>query len=300
MSASRASTSAVSLPLLGQGEFTEVGAAGPSTGVLAASWLDGGVVFDQRRWRCREAELQWTAPAHLIVATCHGGTRRTRVTAGDAPPHDGIDRPGMVSFVPAGTPRHALYEQADLVYAALWVDPALACLGGGTAMPAVARINVRDSLLPALLASLQVDLVAGHALDDLYMEHLAALCLSRAGVLKAAPKPAHARLSTMTLRRIEGHIDTHLGGEITLAALAAVAGIGADSFARRFKATTGLAPYAFVLERRMRRAEEELARSDLPIANLSARLGFASQSHFTATFQRRRGTTPQAYRAAFS
>lgn len=301
MSASRVSNSAASLPLLGQGRLIEVDAGGPAPGTLSTSWLDGRIVFDQRRWRCREAELKWTAPAHLIVATCHGGTRRTRVTAGDAPAHEGADRPGMVSFVPAGTPRHAIYEQADLVYAALWVDPELTCLCGGSGVAqAAARINVQDSVLPALLASLQGDLAAGHALDGLYMEHLAALCMSRAGLLKAAPRQAHARLSTMTLRRVEDHIDAHLGGEITLGALAAVAGIGADSFARRFKATTGLAPYAFVLERRIRRAEEELARSDLPIANLAARLGFASQSHFTATFQRRRRTTPQAYRAAFS
>lgn len=286
--------------MLGQGRLVERGAT-PATDAVSGSWLDGRIIFDQRRWRCSEAELNWVAPAHLIVATCHGGTRRTKVTAGGAQPHEGADRPGMVSIVPAGTPRHGIYEGADLVYAALWIDPELAFPGSGSLLQGGARTNTQDPLLPAVLASLRADLAAGFSHDALYVEHLAALCLSRASLLEAAPTPtAHAKLSPMTLRRVEEHIDAYLGGEITLGALAAVAGMGADSFARRFKATTGLAPYAFVLERRMQRAEAELARSDLPIANLAARLGFASQSHFAAAFRRRRGTTPQAYRAAFS
>ncbi|WP_164985394.1 MULTISPECIES: helix-turn-helix transcriptional regulator [unclassified Bosea (in: a-proteobacteria)] len=286
--------------MLGQGRLVERGAT-PATGAVSASWLDGRIIFDQRRWRCSEAELNWVAPAHLIVATCHGGTRRTKVTAGGARPHEGADRPGMVSIVPAGTPRHGIYEGADLVYAALWIDPELAFPGSGLPLQGGARTNAQDPLLPAVLASLRADLAAGFSHDALYVEHLALLCLKRAGLIEAPPPPTtYARLSPVTLRRIEEYIDAHIGGTITLGALASVAGIGTDSFARRFKATTGLAPYAFVLELRMQRAEAELARSNLPIANLAARLGFASQSHFTAAFRRRRGTTPQAYRAAFS
>ena len=84
--------------------------------------------------------------------------------------------------------------------------------------------------------------------------------------------------------------------EITLAELARLAGMGQDSFARRFRATTGLAPYAYVIEQRMRRAEELLAKGDLDLARIACALGFSSQSHFTTTFRRQRGLTPLAYR----
>lgn len=72
-----------------------------------------------------------------------------------------------------------------------------------------------------------------------------------------------------------------------------------DSFARRFKATTGLAPYAFVVERRLRRAEILLAKPEMALAAIAMSLGFSSQSHFTTTFRKLRGTTPHAYRRRF-
>jgi AraC family transcriptional regulator len=57
-----------------------------------------------------------------------------------------------------------------------------------------------------------------------------------------------------------------------------------------------VAPYAFVLEERIRRAEALLADAALPIGIIAIRLGFSSQSHFTATFRRLRGISPRAYR----
>lgn len=111
------------LPLLGHGEIEQIDACA-ETQSLYATWHEGSVVFDQRRWRCRRAELQWVAPAHLIVVTRHGGTKRTRVEIEGGAAHDGADRPGVVSFIPAGTARQASYDRPDLIYAALWVDPA--------------------------------------------------------------------------------------------------------------------------------------------------------------------------------
>lgn len=294
-------SSELQLPLLGQGEVDQVEPFA-ETQSLRAGWLGGGVVFDHRRWRCRQAELRWVAPSHLIVVTSHGGTRRTRIETDDGASHDGADCPGVVSFIPAGTPRWAFYDQPDLTYTALWIDPALECASSSQKLPASVHLNARDSLLPALLGSLQADLVAGLSVEPLYVEHLIGLCLQRVAVLgaHAAPPPRHSKLSRVTMSRLEQFIDDHLGAVITLGALASVAGIGADSFARRFKATTGMSPYAFVLERRVQRAEGELARSTVPIADLAVRLGFANQSHFTSSFRRRRGTTPHAFRLAFA
>ncbi|SOZ50749.1 hypothetical protein CBM2615_A170021 [Cupriavidus taiwanensis] len=38
-----------------------------------------------------------------------------------------------------------------------------------------------------------------------------------------------------------------------------------DTFARRFKAQTGMAPYAYVIDRRVRRAQSLLRGSALPM-----------------------------------
>ena len=85
----------------------------------------------------------------------------------------------------------------------------------------------------------------------------------------------------------------------TSSRLAALLDMPIDRFARRFKATTGLAPYAYVIARRVRRAEVLLQTTDRDIATIALALGFSSQSHFTTAFRQATGGTPAAYRAQF-
>ncbi|TJW39171.1 MAG: helix-turn-helix transcriptional regulator, partial [Mesorhizobium sp.] len=61
------------------------------------------------------------------------------------------------------------------------------------------------------------------------------------------PSVRHGRLSRRALGRVRAYIDAHMNADISLSELAAVADMAVDSFARRFKATTGLAPYAYVI-----------------------------------------------------
>ncbi len=246
--------------------------------------------------------MRWSAPAHLLVLTRAGGTGRTLITPDGGPPHEGRDRAGVLSFVPATMARDAVYHDARLSYVALWIDPDFVGAIAAGALPQRALINRGDPLLAALLGSLGEDLTAGVELEDIHIEHIVWLCVRRLHSLQQPQRETgvHGRLSAAMLKRVESYIDAHLSANLRLSDLANVAGLAPDSFARRFKATTGLSPYAFILDRRMSRAEAALAGSSLPIAHLAAQLGFASQSHFTAMFRRRRGATPQAYRQSFS
>lgn len=81
----------------------------------------------------------------------------------------------------------------------------------------------------------------------------------------------------------------------SLAELARTAGLSRFHFARVFQASVGLSPHAYLLSVRIRRAKV-LLLEDEPLAQLALRLGFASQSHFTQTFRRQVGVTPQRYR----
>jgi AraC family transcriptional regulator len=49
-------------------------------------------------------------------------------------------------------------------------------------------------------------------------------------------------------------------------------------------------------EQRIGRAKKLLTDTDLPIADIALRTGFASQSHFTTTFRKFVWTTPKAFR----
>lgn len=283
-------------PMIGEGEL-RVTRETPSEPPDTCSWLDGAIVFDHRRWCCQEAELTWTAPSHLIVLTHTGKTARTRISCSGELAYDGRDRPGALSFIPAGVERSGSYSEADLVYSALWLDHArFKHERSAETLPLF--VNRADTVIAALLTALYQDVAFGGKPDTAYVEHLAAIAMHRVMSLDGA-KPranAHSALGKVALRRVQEYIEERLDGEIRLTDLAAIADMEVDSFARRFRATTGMAPYAFVIERRIHRAEQLLADSAHELALIAARLGFSSQSHFTTAFKRQRGLTPRAYR----
>jgi AraC family transcriptional regulator len=262
-----------------------------------ASWFGSRVLFDRRRWVCREVEMRWSAPRHLLVVTDAGRTAGTRIQADGRLLFDGPDRPGVFTFVPAGAERTGVYRDADLSYSALWIDPAWDRAGRLADLPIL--VNRSDAVIGTLIGALQAEIALGCRPEATYVEHLLALLGFRLAALDHAPPPLsrHGRLGRRTLARVRDHVAAHIADEISLTGMAEAAGMGPDSFARRFKATTGMAPYAFVLEERIRRAEALLADATLSIGTIAVRLGFSSQSHFTATFRRLRGISPRDHRA---
>ncbi|WP_020186477.1 AraC family transcriptional regulator [Methylopila sp. 73B] len=99
------------------------------------------------------------------------------------------------------------------------------------------------------------------------------------------------------MARVVDHVEDHLGEDIALADLAGLLDMPVDRFARRFRAAMGVAPYAYVLERRVRRAERLLGERRGSLAEIALACGFSSQSHFATAFRERTGRTPGAYRA---
>jgi AraC family transcriptional regulator len=101
------------------------------------------------------------------------------------------------------------------------------------------------------------------------------------------------------LRRVTEYITTHLGEDLTLARLGAVACMSPYHFARLFQRSTGLPPHRFVVRARVDHAAVLLAAPVVRIAEISRALGFCSPSHFSAVFRRIMGVTPRTYRAAY-
>lgn len=104
------------------------------------------------------------------------------------------------------------------------------------------------------------------------------------------------RLTAAQRKRIVEYIDGRLHETIDLASLADCLVLGVWSFARRFRNTFGCAPYAFVVERRIARAQQLLSQGELAIKEVAAACGFADQAHLTRTFKARLGVTPGDYR----
>jgi AraC family transcriptional regulator len=103
------------------------------------------------------------------------------------------------------------------------------------------------------------------------------------------------------LRKAIEFINENLDQEqtVALAAVAEVAQMSYFHFSRAFKQSTGVSPNVYMTERRIERAKKLLSETDLPIADIALRTGFASQSHFTTTFRKLVWTTPKAFRGRF-
>ena len=87
-----------------------------------------------------------------------------------------------------------------------------------------------------------------------------------------------------------------LAGDLSLAELAREANLSPHHFARLFKESTGLPPHRYVVGRRVERAKGLLAGTDLPIADVSRRAGFATQAQLNHHLKRLLGLTPAAFR----
>jgi AraC family transcriptional regulator len=114
--------------------------------------------------------------------------------------------------------------------------------------------------------------------------------------------PSEARqiagLAAWQLRIAKEYLEDDYAHEVRLASLAQLTGLSQSWFARRFKASTGIAPYTWALQLRVSRAKEFLLKNDQPISAIAIEVGFADQSHFTKAFKRFTGATPRSWRKA--
>jgi AraC-like DNA-binding protein len=112
----------------------------------------------------------------------------------------------------------------------------------------------------------------------------------------AAEQEQRGGLPVRMLRRIEEYIDVHLEKDLSVEALASQFGISPSYFARSFRSSVGLAPHAYVMRRRILHAQELLASTELPLADIALTTGFADQSHFCRRFRAMTGVPPRTFR----
>jgi len=96
--------------------------------------------------------------------------------------------------------------------------------------------------------------------------------------------------------RVIEYINEHLGDELNLVELSKIAKLSPHHFATAFRASTGISPHRYVIERRIDRARDLLRQKDKTISEIALAAGFSSQSHLTANFHRTTGVTPRKFR----
>ena len=105
-------------------------------------------------------------------------------------------------------------------------------------------------------------------------------------------------LTRWQARRALDFIEDRLGEEVSLAELAAEAGLSERYFCTAFRKTIGIPPYRYLLERRIACAKTLLqTERSLRITDIAMAVGFQTSTHFATTFRNITGVSPSLFRA---
>lgn len=208
-----------------------------------------------------------------------------------------------ITLQPRGTPNHFLARER-IHFAELFLgDTLLDRASDELEQPALSR-RLRDDLVfmpdPALHQRTH-DYVR-RALDRrdppsaIEMEGRALLVLDSIFRLHARGAGNPGGLAAWQLRRACDCIEDNLAREVTLSELAALTRLSVFHFARAFKASMGMPPHRWQVERRIQRARELLEGTDQPIITIASAVGYLDPSHFATVFRRHVGVPPSEYR----
>jgi len=110
---------------------------------------------------------------------------------------------------------------------------------------------------------------------------------------------ARGGLPPRALRRVREYVIAHIEENISIQALASMVGLSRFHFTRAFKQSEGVTPHRYLLQCRVKRAQELLAATELPLSEIALAAGFSDQSHCSRRFRELVGITPSRYRWSF-
>jgi AraC-like DNA-binding protein len=98
------------------------------------------------------------------------------------------------------------------------------------------------------------------------------------------------------LARLLATVEANLSKDWTVESMAERAGLSTSRLHAVFQENLGKSPRAWLTELRLERVCRLLSSTDLPIAELAYRIGYADQSALTRAMRKATGMTPAAYR----
>jgi AraC-like DNA-binding protein len=158
-------------------------------------------------------------------------------------------------------------------------------------MRATLHLIASEAATEGLGGALMLDRLA----HVLFLQALRAYARERAPAGKEAPGLLPALLDPQVgpaLRLM--HED--LARDWTVASLATAVTMSRSSFALRFRATVGVAPWEYLTRLRMHAAGQLLRDSDQTVSAVATAVGYASETSFSTAFRRVMSTSPHAFR----
>ncbi len=257
-----------------------------------------------RRWRGISPDIDQAALDHHFISIHLGGAKRLhRRGEGSAAERD--VGPGAYSVVPAGA-AFRWQTEGPIDFAHFYFDPkivdnvvAAAFDRNPSFVGMEETLGESDPLIEALALGL-LEEVEGDDSQQAYIDDMLHLLLCRvlrlhSNVRRSAPLARHV-LAPFRLRRSLDFIEANLARQIGVEDIAAASGVSRFHFSRAFRETTGSAPYAFLLGRRLAVAKMLLINGAQPLAEVAAQSGFTSLSQFSRMFKRETGICPSSFR----
>lgn len=105
-------------------------------------------------------------------------------------------------------------------------------------------------------------------------------------------------LAPWQIRCVSTHIEGHLSESIQCEDLSNLVNLSLSHFMRAFRDSFGCPPHAYLMKRRMERAQGLMLTTDTALGAIALECGLADQSHLSRLFQRFVGESPAAWRRA--
>lgn len=223
-----------------------------------------------------------------------GATRRDIYTA-----------PGLIGLLESGFEadrmgwRGTPCDRLVLTFPAATVNRLLS--GNGRSFDPPTLCGFTNDRVTNLVHALWDDASSGSPHGALYVQGLA---LALVGLI-AAEYPAtqlraascSTRFNSLQQSLLHDYVMAHIAENLCIERMASQVAMSPDHFARVFKATFRQSPHTYVVEQRLEVARSALRQTPMkPIAEIASAVGFSSQSHFTAAFRHKTGTTPARWR----
>lgn len=121
-----------------------------------------------------------------------------------------------------------------------------------------------------------------------------------AGVMHPIATPREWEDQFRELTPVIRHLEDQYRERVRVSALAAMAGLSATHFNRRFRQLVGMPPTAYLQALRIQEAQRLLVETREGLGQIAQAVGFYDQSHFTRCFKRSTGIAPLGYRRRFA
>ncbi|MQM24073.1 GlxA family transcriptional regulator [Glycomyces albidus] len=185
-------------------------------------------------------------------------------------------------------------EQLAASYPAVRVDPRPIWVQDGNVYTAAGVTSALDLALSFIEADFGPDMAR-------WVSRAMVTYLHRPGnqaqmsMFTAAPAADHD-----TVRKVADHIAGRLDADLSTEALARLARVSPRHLTRLFRAHLHQTPGRYVRKARVTSAAQLLSTTDLPVARIAARCGFASAEALRQAFAKEYGIAPSQYRSVAS